>query len=157
MAKLKYVGVSTEHLIELYCMHIRSLTEYCSTVFHSSLTQNLSKKIEAIQKTCLRVILGVMYVEYTAALEMCGLESLHTRREHRSLKFAIKCITHPTNSELFPLNPSKDTHLVRNREHFKVTFCHTEKYKKSTIPTLQCKLNSHMESSKTKHTSQGNK
>ena len=148
LTKLKYVGVKTEDLIELYCMHIRSLTEYCSTVFHSSLTQKLSSKIEAIQKTCLRVILGVMYVDYNAALEMCGLKTLHERREHRGIKFAIKCITHPTNSEMFPLNPSKDTHLVRNREHFKVNKCHTEKYKKSTIPNLQVKLNSHMESIK---------
>ena len=76
---------------------------------------------------------------------MCGLKKLHKRREHRSIKFAIKCITHPTNSEMFPLNPSKDRHLVRNREHFKINKCHTEKYKKSTIPNLQVELNSHME------------
>ena len=107
--KIKYVGVKTEDLIELYCMHIRSLTKYCSTVFHSFLTQKLSNKIEAIQKTCLRVTIGVMYVDYNAALEMCGLKTLHKRREHRSIKFAIKCITHSTNSEMFPLNPSKDT------------------------------------------------
>ena len=157
LTKLKYVGVSMEDLIELYCMHIRSLTEYCSTAFHSSLTQKLSKKIEAIQKTCLRVILGVMYVEYSAALEMCGLETLHTRREHRSLKFAIKCTIHPTNNEIFPLNPSQDTHFVRNREYFKVNKCHTEKYKKSTIPTLQGKLNSHMESLKKINSVQGDK
>ena len=88
---------------------------------------------------------------------MLGLESLHTRREDRSLKFAIKCTTHPTNSDLVLINPSKDTHLVRNQEHFKVTLCHAEKYKKSTIPTLQCKLNSQTKSSKTTHTLQGNK
>ena len=72
LTKLKYVGMKTEDLIELYCMHIRSLTEYCSTVCHSSLTQKLSNKIEAIQKTCLRVILGVMYVDYNAALDICA-------------------------------------------------------------------------------------
>ena len=40
----------------------------------------------------------------TAALDMCGLEALNTQREHRSLKLAIKCTTHPTKSEIFPLN-----------------------------------------------------
>ena len=46
----------------------------------------MSNKIEAIQNTCLRVILGVMYVDYISALEMCGLKSLYSRREHRSLR-----------------------------------------------------------------------
>ena len=62
------------------CMHNRSLTEYCSTSFHSSLTKHLRNKIEAIQKICLRVFLGVIYVKYTAALDMCGLEALNTKR-----------------------------------------------------------------------------
>ena len=62
LTKLKYVGIEEEDLIEIYCLMIRSLTEYCSTLFHSSLRKKLSNKIEAIQKTCLKVILGVMYV-----------------------------------------------------------------------------------------------
>ena len=71
--------------------------------------------------------------------------------EHSSVSDLHKQIhmhMHPTNSVMFPLNHSKDTHLARNREHFKVNKCHTEKYKKSTIPNLQVKLNSHMESIK---------
>ena len=44
---------------------------------------------------------------------------------------------------MFPLNPSEDTHEVRNREKYKVNKSHTEAYKKSTIPTLQRKLNEH--------------
>ena len=48
LTKLKYVGVPIEDLVELYCLLIRSLTEYCSTAFHSSLTLNLRNKIEAI-------------------------------------------------------------------------------------------------------------
>ena len=63
LTKLKFVGVPTEDLINIYCLYIRSLTEYCSTAFHSSLTLQLSNKIEAIQKTCLKVIIDVMYVD----------------------------------------------------------------------------------------------
>ena len=77
LTKLKYVGTHTEDLIELYCSLHRSQTEYCSTVFHSSLSQKLSNKLESIQRTSLKVILGVMYVDYESALEMCGLVSLH--------------------------------------------------------------------------------
>ena len=108
LSKLRFVGVRTEDLIELYCLHIISLTEYCSTVFHSSLSQKLSNKIEAIQKTCLRVILGVMYVDYVSSLLMCGLTTLFLRLENRALQFALKCIKHPKNSGMFPVNASQD-------------------------------------------------
>ena len=93
-------------------------------MFHSYLTQKLSNKLEAIQKTCLKVILGVMYVDYVSSLEMCGLTTLFTRHENRALQFALKCIKHPTNSAISPKNASQDTHLIRNREAFKVNMCY---------------------------------
>ena len=145
LSKLKYVGVSTEDLLELYCLHIRSLTEYCSTAFHSSLSLRLRNKLETIQKTCLRVILDVMYVDYTSALEMCALRTLHDRREKRSLSFALKSSIHKTNSSMFPLNPVQDTHSVRNHEKFLVNKARTESYRKSTIPYLQRRLNQYTE------------
>ena len=63
LSKLNYVGVHTEDLITPYSLHIPSVTEYCSTTFHSSLSQRLSNKLEAIQNTCLRVILGEMFID----------------------------------------------------------------------------------------------
>ena len=76
ITKLKYAGVSKEDLLEVYVLFIRSIAEYCSVAFHSSLTIENSEKLEQIQKICLKVILGEMYVGYTAALEMCGLKPL---------------------------------------------------------------------------------
>ena len=90
LAKLRYVGVSVEDLIVLYSLHIQSVTEYCSTAFHSSFRQKLSKELEAIQKTCQRVTLADMYINYNSALEMYALKSLYDRREQRSLSFSIK-------------------------------------------------------------------
>jgi hypothetical protein len=145
LSKLKYVGVPIEDLIMLYSLHIRSVTEYCSTAFHSSLSQRSSNKLEAIQKTCLRVILGEMFIDYSSALEMCSIKSLLDRRENRSLSFAIKCTKHTNNMSMFPLNPSQDTHTVRHREKFLVNKSHTTKYMKSTIPYLQRRLNSYTE------------
>jgi hypothetical protein len=141
LSKLKYAGVPTEDLIEIYSLFIRSIAEYCSTVFHSSLSQKLANKLESIQRTCLRVILGEMYVSYEAALEMCGLVTLAERRENRSLSFAQKCVKHPTNHLMFPPNPSTDTHDVRSREAYMVNKARTEAYRKSTIPDLQRRLN----------------
>lgn len=118
LSKLKYVGTSTEDLIILYCLLIRSLTEYCTVLFHSSLTIRLRNKIEVIKKTCLRVILCEMYVDYESALEMCGLQELHTGREHRSLQFALKCLKNKNTTNMFPHNPSTDPHELRHREKF---------------------------------------
>ena len=63
ITKLKYVGVEFQDLIEIYILFIRSVTEYCAVAFHSTLTIEESHKLERIQKTSLKVILGVMYVD----------------------------------------------------------------------------------------------
>ena len=76
-----------EDLIQVYVLYIRSLTEYCSVVYHSRLTEEQSNKLERIQKTCLKVILNEMYVDYQSALEMTGLDSLKNRRLKRILDF----------------------------------------------------------------------
>ena len=81
ITKLKYAGVSKEDLLEVYVLFIRSIAEY---------TIEKSEKFEQIQKICLKVILGEMYVGYTAALEMCGLKPLSVRRTDRCLDFAKK-------------------------------------------------------------------
>ena len=148
LTKLRYVGVRIEDLVEICVLYIRSLTEYCSTVFHSSLTVEQSQDLERIQKTCLKVILGDNYVSYAAALEMTGLETLHERREQRCRKFALKCIKHPTNHRLFPKNTNQEMNgmEVRNRERFEVNFARTESYRKSAIPYCQRILNKHFQS-----------
>ena len=58
LTKLKNVGSIISDLVEIYCLVIRSTTEYCSTAFHHSLTQHEDNKIEPIQKTSLKIILG---------------------------------------------------------------------------------------------------
>ena len=63
--------MSTDDLLDIYILFIRSVVEYCDVVFHSSLTQQQSEKLEKILMTSLKVILGDMYVDYPAALEMC--------------------------------------------------------------------------------------
>ena len=76
LTKLKYIGAKTEDLIDIYVLYIRSLAEYCSVAFHSSLTVEQSNKLERMQRTCLKVILGNLYIDYTAVLEITGLVTL---------------------------------------------------------------------------------
>ena len=143
LTKLKYVGTSIEDLIDIYILYIRSVVEYCSVAFHSSLSQELSQKLERVQKTCLRVILGEMYVNYEAALEMCGLQNLSQRREKRCLDFSLKCIKHPKIKRLFPLNTRLVGQFQETKETFEVNWARTETYRMSTIPYCQRLLNKH--------------
>lgn len=139
LTKLKYVGVSIEDLLDVYVLFIRSIVEYCSVVWHSRLTIELTNVLERVQKICLRVILGANYVGYEAALEMCALETLNERRENRCMDFARRCLKHPIHQRLFPLNTGPST--SRSSEKYKVNFARTSTYKNSAIPYLQRKLN----------------
>ena len=143
ITKLKYVGVRIEDLIEIYILFIRSLTEYCSVAFYSTLTKQQSQKLENIQKTCLKVILGDMYINYSSALEMCGLQTLFARRQARCLSFALKSVKHHRNQRLFPLAEKSSEHYTRDKEVFHVNFARTEDYKRSTISYCQRRLNNH--------------
>ena len=143
LTKLKYVGVKAEVLIEIYILFIRSITEYCAVAFHSSLTVAQATDIERIQKTSLKVILGENYIDYPAALEMSGLQTLHDRREKRCLDFALKSLKHPVNRRMFPFNSNLggEGAEIRDRETFEVNFARTEKYRMSAVPFCQRKLN----------------
>ena len=137
LTKLRYVGVSRADLLNIYVLYIRSVTEYCSVAFHSRLTQEQSNKLERIQKICLKVILGEEYTSYDSALEMCGLQTLYSRRENRCLDFALKCSKHQRNKRLFPLKAGK------TKEKYVVNWARTETYKNSAIPYCQRLLNEH--------------
>ena len=141
ITKLKYVGTTTEDLIDIYVLYIRSVLEYCAVVWHSSLTMEQISSLEMVQKTCLKVILGENYVSYSAALEMCNLETLYKRREDRCLSFAHKCLKHPVHRKMFPLNNNNKENAHISREKFLVNFARTDTYKMSTIPYLQRRLN----------------
>ena len=141
ITKLKYVGVGTDDLMDIYKLYIRSIVEYCSVVWHSSLTEELSRKLEMVQKICLRVILGDKYESYSDALDICNLKNLYERREERCLSFAKKCLKHPVHSKLFPLNMNNKNNMHKSREKYVVNFGRTNAYKDSTVPYLQRTLN----------------
>ena len=105
ITKLKYAGVSTVDLININILYIRSVLEYCSVLWHSTLTVDQSQRIERVQKTCLKIILGTEYNNYGDALECTGLEKLSDRRENRCLQFGLKCLLHPVHQRMFPVNP----------------------------------------------------
>ena len=143
LTKLKYVGTSTEDLILIYSLFVRSCLEYCSVAFHSSLTLAQSDMLERAQRVCLKVILGEMYIDYQSALEMCSLSTLHNRRLKRCTIFSLRALKHPKHKSMFPISENylQNTHNLRNPEKFTVNFSSGEKYKQSSIPFLQRNLN----------------
>ena len=140
LSKLKYTGVSTADLLDIYKLFIRSRAEYMSVVWHSSLTAAEANKIENIQKTSLKIILADSFTDYESGLDISGLSSLAMRREARCLAFAKRCLTNKQTQHLFPLNPDNQ-HDIRNPEKFQVNFSHTENYRNSTVPFCQRLLN----------------
>ena len=147
ITKLKYVGVSTNHLLDIYILFIRSVVEYCSVAFHSSLTQQQSNKLEKIQKVCLKVIYGEDYTDYESAMRLSGLQTLSDRRLKRCLDFSLKCLKHEKMRKLFPPNPSYNDR-VRSSEPYSVNFASTRSYQMSAIPFCQRLLNKHFRNTK---------
>ena len=138
LTKLKYAGVPKEDLITVYILYIRSLLEYCSVVWHSTLTDEQCNNLESVQRLCLKIILGEGYDGYDNALENCGLETLKVRREGKCLQYGLKSLLHPVHCTKFPVNPHvRDNTLgPRNSEHFKVNWAKSESYRMSAIPYI---------------------
>ena len=142
ITKLKYVGVPTQDLIDVYILFVRSLLEYCCVSWHSSLTVEQSNHIERIQRNALKVILGSSYQDYDSALESCSLDTLFKRRENRCLTFGLRCLKHSKHKSLFPYNHTSEQN-TRNPNKFKVNFARTSAYKDSAVPYIQNMLNEH--------------
>ena len=66
-----------------------------AVTFHSSLTQELSSKIELQQKKALKIILGSQYRSYSYALQVADLPRLDTLREKACLQWALKSQLNP--------------------------------------------------------------
>ena len=116
-------GLYIQPLIQIYILYVRSLLEYCSVVWHSTLTGDQSHDLERVQKLCFKIIFGDKNWGYD--LDKTGLERLSIRREEKCLKFGLKSLLHPVHSRMFPVNPQVLTNSSeegRSGEHFMVNF-----------------------------------
>ena len=103
----KQLGASQEKLKTFYILKIRSILMFASVCFHSSLTSELSQKLELQQKQSLAVILGSQYKSYSQALTLTCLPRLDTLRSEACTKWALKAQKDSLNSDIFCLNTSK--------------------------------------------------
>ena len=112
--------------------------DYCSVVYHSSLTATQTNTLERHQAQALKCIYGYEY-SYRALLEMSGLPTLQTRRENRCLKFAEKCLTNECLKRWFPLQ--ENVRAVRDRNKFKQFPAKTSRLMNSPVFHMRQKLN----------------
>jgi hypothetical protein len=128
----------------LYVLKVRSVLMFGAVAFHSSLTQELSNRLELQQKKAFKIILGSQYRSYSNALQLTQLPRLDTLRSEAYLWWSLKAQLNPKHADMFPLNQS--TVNTRHRKKFKEYYCHTAKYYKSAIPSMTRSLNEYFAS-----------
>ena len=99
--------------------------------------------LERVQKSALRVILKEKYKDYKNALLTLNIESLYDRRESTCLKFAKKGLKLEQLKKLFPIQKSSHCMEKRSSNKFIVNSARTERYSRSSIPSMQRILNSY--------------
>ena len=129
------------HLIYIFKSQVRGNLEYCSTVWHSGLTEPDTKDIERIQKAAVRIFMRNKYQGYEEALKFLKLDSLKERRIKMALNFAKRSLKLEHFSKLLPKNGSKHMMSMRNPERFVVNSSNTERHRRSAVPFLQRLLN----------------
>ena len=144
ITRFRQLGAPREKLITLYILKVRLVLMFGAVTFHSSLTQELSSKIELQQKKALKIILGSQYRGYSYALQVADLPRLDTLREKACLQWALKSQLNPKHLDLFPLNAS--TANTRNRKEFNEYFCDTAKFYNRAIPSMTRSLNNYFAS-----------
>ena len=141
LRSLKSFNLPIQDLVTVYSSFVRPLLEYACPVWHGSLTQAQQKRIEAIQKRSLRIILSYQFLSYAQALALTGLPSLHERRQHLCLMFARKAFKSNLSDEWFlPANTRRE--LRNNRTCLEPKY-KTDRYRNSPVPYLIRLLNTH--------------
>ena len=140
LRKLIKFPVPPNYLVMLYCQIIRSILEFNSSVWFSSITDEEADDLERVQKNAWRVILKDRYEDYETALNCLNLQNLRERRKRLALKFGKKCLQIEEMKGL--LQESKKTEYnLRNQEQFDVKFAAGQRLYKSAIPTIQRLMN----------------
>ena len=140
LKRLAELGVSTQDLLMSYLSRVRVQLEQNVPLWHFSISSQLRKKLENVQKACLFIILGQRATsDYHRNLAMLNLEPLVDRRLTLCKNFGRKTIKHPVHSQMFTFNRVKHTRAGRK---VIVPKANTARYNKSAIPSLARLINS---------------
>ena len=131
--------IPREDLVLIYTMYIRSVLEFNSNVWFSSITMEERENIERVQRVACKIILKDEYTTYSEALEKLNLTNLSDRRQKLAKKFAQKCIKNDRFKDMFPLNTNNGG--LRHGEQYIVNFASTDRLQTSSIPAMKKILN----------------
>ena len=91
---------------------IRSLLEYACPVWHNSLTNEQSDRIESIQKRALKIICGFNIIDYEQMRFLYNLPSLTERRETLCEWFFEKPVLSSTSCLHYLLPSCRNTNMI---------------------------------------------
>ena len=128
--------IPVQDLVMIYTLYIRSILEFNSNVWFSSITSEESDNIERVQKIACRIILKENYESYENALSKLNLQTLSERRTMLAERFATKCSKSDKFRDWFPKNEKENIYL-RNPNEFNVNFAKKGRLFKLSIPAMQ--------------------
>ena len=142
LRRLKYLGAKQTDLVDIYTKQIRCVLELAVPAWHGSISQVEKLDLERIQKCACHIILGESYESYRNALKMLDLESLDSRRNKLSLKFALKSEKHVKFNSWFKPAVKKVNTRLNIHKYCNVRANHT-RFAKSSLSFLTRLLNLH--------------
>ena len=135
---LAHCGLAPPDLLKVYKSVILPCHDYCSVVYHSSLTLAQSDQLERLQAQALKSIYGYE-LSYRALLQITGLKTLKGRREARCEKFAVKAAANPRYAAWFPRQiPGR---VLRERPPYQQLQAKTTRLFNSPLFDLRRRLN----------------
>ena len=138
---LHHNGFTEEELLKVYKSIILPCHDYCSTVFHSSLTLSQTIVLERLQSKALKAIYGYE-PSYRELMERANLTTLRARRDERELAFARKCAASERFSRWFPVHtPARH---IRGPVFYEETFARCSRCYNSPIFSMRRRLNRDM-------------
>ena len=143
LRRLRSLGTPERELCTIYTTFIIPTLIYASPAWSSSLTLTLKKKLERVQKRACRIILGSAYEGYDHALSTLNLPRLSDRHEEVLQKFGQNLLTHHRYRHFLPASLPPPRRVTRHvNKLVPISAPRTDRYKKSTIPTIVQKINS---------------
>ena len=130
-----------QHLKEIYMLHVRCKLEQAAPVWHNSITKSENCSLERVQRAAVRIMMRDKYESYESSLKVLKMDSLEKRRDKLTLNFAKSSLKLEKMNKLFPINENSHGMVKRNFDKFKVKKAKTERYKNSTVISIQRMLN----------------
>lgn len=135
---LNHNGFTQDELLKVYKSVILPCHDYCSSVFHSSLTLSQTIVLERLQAKALKAIYGYD-PSYRELMEKAELTTLRARREDRELSFARKSAASERFGRWFPKHESARTN--RGSLFYKESFARCSRCYNSPLFNMRRRLN----------------